>query len=176
MKKRLLLLLSILIISTSFLAAQQYPPKGWNADFADAVEQAAEEDKYLLLNFTGSDWCVWCHRLSDEVFNTSEFDQWVKENAVLVFLDFPSSIDLSDAQRTQNGYLQQFLGVQGYPSIWLLDSDLTPLLVTGYQEGGADSYINHLENDRLNIEAAKEEEFKNQMSGFIKDYIEPLNL
>ncbi|MDA3851562.1 MAG: thioredoxin family protein [Spirochaetaceae bacterium] len=158
------------------LAAQDYPPQGWTSSFEEARELAEEEGKYILLNFTGSDWCVWCHRLWDEVFGEKKFNDWAEENAVLLFLDFPSSIALSDDQQMQNAYLQQFMGVQGYPSIWLVDSDLTPLLVTGYQQGGADSYIEHLENDRIDLEDQVIEDFKSQLTALARDYFETLDL
>lgn len=152
-----------------------YVPEGWNPNFLAALDQARKEDKYLLLDFTGSDWCVWCERLRDEVFYTEEFKAWADKNAVLVFLDFPSGIQLSESQVQQNIILQQFFGIQGYPTIWLMDNDLTPMLVTGYQEGGAEAYIRHLEEDN-NIDPTKIEDFKNAFTEVIETNLEPLGL
>ena len=39
---------------------------------------AQQEDKDILVNFTGSDWCSWCVRLSREVFETSECKNFLK--------------------------------------------------------------------------------------------------
>jgi len=176
MKKIGIPILLLLVILSANAQSDVYPPQGWNADFAEAVEKAQAEDKWLLLNFTGSDWCIWCKRLSESVFTTDEFQKWAEENAVLVFLDFPSSFELSEAQQMQNSYLQQFMGVQGYPTIWMLDSDLTPLLSTGYKDRSAESYIRHLEIDRVDIPRDDLNSMRQQFQDFLQDYIEPLDL
>lgn len=174
MKRLHILLMTVFVSAMGF--SQAYPPAGWDADFLNALDKAKEEDKYLLLDFTGSDWCGWCHRLEGEVFSQDEFRTWAEENAVLVFLDFPSGIELSEAQRQQNYILQSFLGVKGYPSIWLIDNDLTPLLVTGYRDGGPSAYIQHLENDRIELQGMDPQDFRNRFQQVLDEYIQPLNL
>lgn len=132
-----------------------YPPEGWLVDFNEARQQAEKEGKLLLVNFTGSDWCVWCHRLRDEVLSTVSFTEYAKENLVLLFIDSPSSFSLPEKQEAHNKTLISLLGVKGFPTLWLFDSDLTPLLQTGYRSGGAEEYIRHLKEDR--VEASQEE-------------------
>jgi len=44
----------------------------WQTDFNQAAQQAAQEHKYVLLDFTGSDWCPWCIKMDKEVFNQSD--------------------------------------------------------------------------------------------------------
>ena len=63
--------------------------EGWTSDFAAAKEQAAKENKSLLVDFTGSDWCGWCIKLNEEVFQHDPFKEGVKDKFVLVELDFP---------------------------------------------------------------------------------------
>ena len=41
----------------------------WLTDFDQAKQQAAASGKYILINFTGSDWCGWGKRLDQEVFS-----------------------------------------------------------------------------------------------------------
>ncbi len=55
----------------------------------------------VLLDFTGSDWCPWCIRLDKEIFSTSEFKDYAKENLVLVELDFPQGKTLPRAVQKQ---------------------------------------------------------------------------
>ena len=154
-----------------------YPPNGWTESMADAAARAQAEGKMILMNFTGSDWCVWCQKLTKEVFSTPEFLSWADENLVMVFLDSPSSIVQDDRVVEQNQILQQVMGVQGFPTIFLLDSNLTPLLQTGYREGGAErAYIEHLENDRLEIEEESAENFRNGFSGLIEENLRPLDI
>lgn len=157
------------LFSFSSLAAD-YPPEGWTADFPAAVQQAKDENKMILIDFTGSDWCGWCVRLDEEVFNTQEFKDFSEENLVRVFIDFPNDIELSEEQKAQNQALAQFFGVRGFPTVWLLSSNLEPLLQTGYQEGGPEPYIESLKNDRPGSENLSEEqinEFRTELKNLI---------
>ena len=61
----------------------------WVTDLPVAQAQAKKENKLVLMNFTGSDWCGWCKKLQKEVFSTKEFEQYAKDNVVLVEIDFP---------------------------------------------------------------------------------------
>lgn len=151
-----------------------YPPKGWITDFNEAVRTAEEENKMILLNYTGSDWCVWCHRLRDEVFNTPAFEEWAEENLVMVFLDFPSSITLSEDQMNHNGFLQALFGVEGFPTLLLLGPDLEPLLRTGYQAGGAEEYIRHLSEDRVDLTPEQVVEFQTVIRTEVERILGPL--
>ena len=45
----------------------------WETDFEKASKDAAKSGSYLLLDFSGSDWCGWCVRLEKEVFSKPEF-------------------------------------------------------------------------------------------------------
>lgn len=35
----------------------------WGTDWEAAKKKAAEADRPILVNFTGSDWCGWCIKL-----------------------------------------------------------------------------------------------------------------
>lgn len=117
----------------------------WVTDYQAALQTAKDENKKLLLNFTGSDWCGWCKILDREVFNTEEFISYAEENLVCVKLDFPARTRLPEAEVRQNFSLQKKYKVRGYPTILLLDNDETLLLETGYRKGGVDPYIDHIE-------------------------------
>lgn len=164
------LVLVVLAIALAVPAFAEYPPKGWNADIKDAIAEAEADDKILILNFTGSDWCGWCMKLSEEVFDTREFKNWADDNAVRVFLDFPSGIDLPNETIQQNQLLQQYFRVRGYPTIMVLDSDLTPLLQTGYRAGGAGEYIRHIEEDR-NLTVEEPQAFRDHFLGILDEYL-----
>ena len=85
MKKTMLAsLLLALTVSLSTAAGE-----GWMTDFEAAKQKAAAENKDLLVDFTGSDWCGWCIKLVDEVFKHDAFKQGAADNFVLVELDFP---------------------------------------------------------------------------------------
>jgi len=130
----------VLAASSSVFAGE-----GWTEDFAAAQAQAEKENKDLLLDFTGSDWCGWCKRLDAEVFSKEEFKAYAAKNLVLVTLDFPRSRQMPDATKKQNADLQAKFAVRGYPTIILMDSKGNAYGRTGYKDGGPEVYIKHLQ-------------------------------
>ncbi|MCU0796607.1 MAG: thioredoxin family protein [Akkermansiaceae bacterium] len=120
--------------------------EGWSHDFKAAQEQATKEEKSLLIDFTGSDWCGWCIKLNDEVFKHDAFKTGVKDKFVLVEIDFPQDESkLDEATKSQNAKLQEDYGIQGFPTILLTDAAGKPFAATGYQEGGPEKYVAHLD-------------------------------
>ena len=79
----------------------------WMTDFEAAKTKAAKENKYLLVDFTGSDWCIWCTRLNSEVFSTKSFQTEAPKQFVLVELDFPRDKSKLTAEQQQAGTEQQ---------------------------------------------------------------------
>lgn len=118
----------------------------WEENLESALQKAKTENKAVLVNFTGSDWCQWCIKLSDEVFSKSEFEDYAEDNLILVRLDFPRSIEQSAETKAYNNQLAQRYGVQGFPTILLFNSQGKMVLQTGYQPGGPVSYVEHLKN------------------------------
>ncbi len=117
----------------------------WATDY-DKVKTAAQNNgKPILLDFSGSDWCGWCQRLDEEVFQKEEFKKWAAKNLNLCLLDFPRNpAKVSPAQREKNQKVARSYGVRGYPTVLLLEVDGTLIARTGYREGGAAKYVEHL--------------------------------
>lgn len=135
------------ITIASLVLAQEPAAKAdaWVQDFAKAKEQAAKEGKDLLIDFTGSDWCIWCKRLDKEVFAEAAFADEAPKSFVLVKLDFPSDESLVTAEiKAQNEKLKEQYAVEGFPTVFLTDAEGRPYAQTGYQKGGAGKYMEHL--------------------------------
>ncbi len=79
------------------------------------------QQKLVLLDFTGSDWCGWCKLLDQEVFSKPQFKEYASKNLVLVEVDFPKmKADARGDLRTQNVQLAQPVsGFKGFPTIVL---------------------------------------------------------
>jgi thioredoxin-related protein len=123
--------------------------EGWSSDFAAAKKEAAVSKKDLLIDFTGSDWCGWCIKLNKEVFSQEPFKVGVKDKFVLVELDYPQDKSKLSAETIkQNEELQKKYPVQGFPTILLTDADGKPYATTGYQAGGPEAYVKHLDELR----------------------------
>lgn len=122
-----------------------YTPGTWIENWDLAVGLAQDQDKAILVNFTGSDWCIWCKRLVSEVFDKPEFIEYAGENLILLKLDFPRSIPQSQDLINQNRQLQAQFRIQGYPTILLVDKEGKEFGRTGYQQGGPVKYVEHLQ-------------------------------
>lgn len=119
---------------------------GWSDDYAKALEQAKKENKKVLLDFTGSDWCGWCIKLDKDVFSKPEFKEYAKQNLVLVEVDFPQGKRLSKKTKEQNEKLKNEFKVEGFPTLVLLDPEGKKLgEVVGYVQGGPKGFIAKLE-------------------------------
>ncbi len=116
----------------------------WLTDYQAALKLAAEQNKPVLLDFTGSDWCGWCIKLDKEVFSKDEFKKYAEENLILVKIDFPRKGTQSAELKKQNEELSQKYGIEGFPTIVLLNSKGETIGETGYQPGGADKYVEML--------------------------------
>lgn len=155
MKSTLIAGAAILALHGSVLAGGE----GWSSDYEASKKLAAETKKDLLIDFTGSDWCGWCIKLNDEVFKHEPFKAGVKDSFVLVELDYPNDKSkLSEATIKQNEELGKKYSVQGYPTILLCDSEGKPYASTGYQPGGPEKYVEHL-NELRGAKTKRDEAF-----------------
>ena len=126
-----------LICSTLLFALPLFAQEAtWLTKYEDAKALAKKENKLILADFTGSDWCGWCIKLKDEVFSKQDFLDWAKDNVVLLELDFPRKTELPAELKEQNEKLLKEHGVQGFPSVLLLDAEGKKVGELGYEEGG----------------------------------------
>lgn len=139
---------ALLLFSLNISAQENQSSLDWNTNLVAAVDKSIAEDKPLLLFFTGSDWCGWCKRLQAEAFFKPEFEQWAKENVVLMELDFPRRIPQPEELKQQNMNILRMFGVRGYPTIWFVEPskngseiNFAKIGNTGYVRGGAEAWI-----------------------------------
>lgn len=132
--------LSLLSLNLAFGAGD-----GWMTDFAAAKAKAVAEQKPLLVDFTGSDWCIWCIKLDDEVFSQAAFQAYAADELVLVEIDFPRDKSQSDELKAQNKALAEQYKIRSFPTILVLSPAGELIERTGYQPGGADAYIQHIQ-------------------------------
>jgi thioredoxin-related protein len=129
----------ILTFSPSLRAGE-----GWGSNFEEAKAAASRDQKDILMDFTGSDWCSWCMKLQKEVFTKESFKQEAPKHFVLLELDFPQQKELPKELKAQNEKLQETYAIEGFPTILLADAKGRPYAKTGYQPGGPESYNDHL--------------------------------
>jgi thiol-disulfide isomerase/thioredoxin len=118
----------------------------WRNDFPGALKQAQAENKRVLLDFTGSDWCPWCIKFDQDVLSTGKFAAYAGQKLELVKVDFPRHTPQSGDQRRANAALAAQFNVDGYPTYVLLNSAGKELgRQVGYRNGGPDAFIAELE-------------------------------
>lgn len=135
----------------------------WMTDFEAAKAKAKEEGKDLLIDFTGSDWCGWCIKLKEEVFDHESFVTGASKNFIFVELDYPKNKELDPKVVAQNEALREKFEVQGYPTILLASHEGVEYARTGYQPGGPEKYIEHLDGHRQE-KAKRDKLFEEAMS------------
>lgn len=132
--------------TTPSASAEQTSGLSWGTDLPAALTQAHSENKKVLLDFTGSDWCPWCIKFDHEVLSTDKFAAYAKDKLVLVLLDFPRTKPESATLKQANEALAKQFGVKGYPTYVLLNNSGEELgRQVGYAEGGPDAFIAELE-------------------------------
>jgi protein disulfide-isomerase len=121
----------------------------WSTDLSKALEQAKAENNIVLLDFTGSDWCVWCMKFDNDVLSQPEFASYAKKNLVMVMLDFPNTKPQSDSVKKTNKDLQEKFKVDGFPTYVALTPDGKEIgRQVGYLAGGPQAFIAELEKFR----------------------------
>jgi len=96
----------------------------WKTNLAEAREEAASRHKYILLNFSGSDWCGPCMKMKQSIFESDVFKKFADQTLVLVNADFPrqKKNQLSIDQQRQNNALADQYDREGlFPLTVLLD-------------------------------------------------------
>lgn len=93
----------------------------WLTDLDAAKAQGVKENKPVLVDFTGSDWCPPCKALHKNVFESAEFAA-VAAKYVLVELDYPKSKPQAPELKAKNAALSKQFGITGFPTVLLLDA------------------------------------------------------
>jgi thioredoxin-related protein len=138
-------LFSLLLLATFLAPAED----GWMVDFNKAKAEAAQSNKMILLNFSGSDWCIPCIRLHKEIFESEAFKRYAKDHLVLVNADFPrlKKHQLSKEQTKQNEALAARYDPKGsFPLTVLLNSKGEVIRQwEGYPNENPDQFVGEIE-------------------------------
>jgi len=93
--------------------------EGWSTDLDKALEKAKAENKSVLVEFTGSDWCPPCMMMRKDVFSKKEFVEKASKKFILVEIDFPKA---DPELKKKHEPLAERYKVEGFPTVVLLDS------------------------------------------------------
>jgi thioredoxin-related protein len=138
---RLMIASAVVLLTAAAVFAEE---EAWMTDYAKAAEKAKADNKLLLMDFSGSDWCGWCIKLDKEIFDTKEFKEYAAENLVLLKLDFPKKKTLPPEEKEQNQKLAREYGIKGYPTVIVLSPDGKQVGKLGYMKEGPAAFIEAL--------------------------------
>ena len=93
----------------------------WLTDLDAAKAKGIKENKPVLVDFTGSDWCPPCIQLHKVVFESAEFAA-VASKYVLVELDYPRKTPQAPELKAKNAELSKKFGISGFPTVLLIDA------------------------------------------------------
>jgi thioredoxin-related protein len=119
----------------------------WVTNIEEAKKQATEQNKHILLVFSGSDWCGPCIKLDKNIWQSEAFKKDAKKNWILVKADFPKkkANQLSPELTESNNKLAEKYNRDGnFPFVVILDKTGKVLGMTAYKSVDAEQYIEGL--------------------------------
>lgn len=135
--KNIFLIVSILFSSLVF-------SQNWKLDFDEAKQLANEENKNIIIVFSGSDWCAPCIKLDRNVWQSEAFKKVADENWIIVKADFPrkKANQLGDAQMTKNRKMAEKYNIEGsFPLVVILDKSGKVLGKMGFKNVSSEEYV-----------------------------------
>lgn len=118
--------------------------QNWKTNFEEAKKEAAEQNKNILLVFSGSDWCAPCIKLDNVVWKSEAFKLEAEKYWVIYKADFPKkkANQLSAEQTESNKKLAEKYNRNGsFPLVILLDKTAKVIGMSGFKNISATDYI-----------------------------------
>jgi thioredoxin-related protein len=134
----------ILLIVLAWAQLSQAEGLEWLGDLETAKGRAKEENKFILLYFSGSDWCPACKKLKSEVLDQPEFADFARARFVFVEADLPRYRPIGHLQLQANKALEKSFHVSSVPTVVVLTPDGQELHRLGYVPGGPAGFISQL--------------------------------
>jgi thiol-disulfide isomerase/thioredoxin len=98
----------------------------WETDYDVAIKKAKEEHKFVLLNFSGSDWCGPCILFRKSYLDNAIFTTMAAENVVLLNADFPRKKKNklpAELEKSNNTLAEKYNKEGNFPFTLLLNTD-----------------------------------------------------
>jgi protein disulfide-isomerase len=113
----------------------------WIEDYQKGKAIAAQTKRTIVLSFIGSDWDPYSQQLQREIYDVKEFQDYAKDNLVLVKFDYPKKKAQSEEIKQQNKQLADIYSIRGYPTVVILNAGGQLIAKAGYQKGGPKPFL-----------------------------------
>ncbi len=128
----------ILFVSTIGFA------QDWQTDLEAAKKLATDQDKNIIIVFSGSDWCAPCIKLDKNIWQSDAFKNQSANDWILLKADFPrkKANELSKDQTANNRKLAEKYNIEGsFPLVVLVDKNGKVLGKMGFKNVSPEEYI-----------------------------------
>ena len=117
----------------------------WHSSYETALAAATDSGRPVLTVFTGSDWCVHCRHLEENVLHTATFQDWARDRVVLLMIDLPQQ-GISQQERQQRSQVCIKYGIRTFPSVLLIAPDGSKITAqSGYKGQTAATWVASLD-------------------------------
>ena len=133
------ILFTLLLLISCFGQAQN-----WQTDFEQAKKIATDQDKNIIIVFSGSDWCAPCIKLDKNIWQSDAFKNQSANDWILLKADFPrkKANELSKDQTAHNRKLAEKYNIEGsFPLVVLVDKNGKVLGKMGFKNVSPEEYI-----------------------------------
>jgi thioredoxin-related protein len=118
--------------------------QNWKTNFEEAKKEATEQNKNILLVFSGSDWCAPCIKLDNVVWKSEAFKAEAENNWIIYKADFPKKkANQLPPEITENNIklAEKYNRNGSFPLVILLDKAGKVSGMTGFKNISATDYI-----------------------------------
>lgn len=133
----------VIILAFLFLCSLGFS-QDWKYNFEEAKKIASEENKNIVMIFSGSDWCAPCMRLDKNIWQSEEFKKEANQKWVLLKLNFPrkKANQLSEEQTNHNRDLAEKYNKEGsFPLVIIMQPNGKILGKLGFKNIEPKEYI-----------------------------------
>ncbi|MEZ5017893.1 MAG: thioredoxin family protein [Flavipsychrobacter sp.] len=120
----------------------------WRTDFSKAKTEAKQEHKYILIKFSGSDWCIPCIKMEKRIFDKEPFQNYANGNLILINADFPrqkkNKLD-KELVKANEALAEQYNKSGHFPYTLLLDANGKVLKTwDGYKDATPEEFVSEI--------------------------------
>lgn len=116
--------------------------------FENVQAIAKANHKLILLNFSGSDWCIPCIKMHKEIFENEIFKQTADSFVIIVHADFPrnkKNQPNAETRKLNDALAEKYNSEGAFPYTLLLDANGKILKVwNGLPSGNAADFSNEI--------------------------------
>lgn len=134
---------NLFIVAFVFCSTLSFSQK-WVNNFETAKKIAKEENKNIIMIFSGSDWCAPCIRLDKNIWQSQEFKEESTNNWVTMKLNFPrkKANQLPADEEKHNRELAEKYNKEGnFPLVVILNPEGKVLGKLGFKNVSPEEYI-----------------------------------